>query len=374
MRSLRIVTADFAALGEIGGYTSLRLTRRHYGVGEFELHLAMAAAFAGELAIDRMLIPAGAPHKAMLIESLVRQEAKGEITVKGCTLDGLAKRRLAVPPPSAGNTFGWDRVSGDAETVIKHFAANNLSAPPETKRAMPNLVIAPNLHRGRDMPGQARFEQLDALLQGLAEYADMGWGIAPDFAGNRLVFDVTPGRDLAVGNASGAHVILSLAMGNLSEITHTLDAASLRNTAYVGGQGEDELRLILAVGGREVSGNNTPDDHCAGLARRETWIDGGSLELPAELVTAARRKLADTETKHTMQGAVLRHGAFQYERDFDLGDRVTLQASAGRLDARVIEARETYERDKPPGIELVFGEAPATLAAAIKEINNQIVR
>jgi len=369
MKSLRVMTPGFEPLGEIARYTSLTITRRHFGVGEFQMTVPRGAAFARELAIDRMLIPVGAPHKALLIESLAYSEAKDEITAKGCTLDGITKRRLAVPPPTADDTFGWDRIPEPglpdvpAETVLKHFARNNLAEPPDAKRAVPGLAVAPDLGRGIAMRGQARFDALDALLKSLAEYADLGWTITPDFQGKRLVFDVSPGRDLAVGNPGATHVILSLGVGNVSEMTHTLDAASLRNTAYVGGSGEDEERLILAVG-----------EGFEGLSRRETWVDGGSVDLPEELVAVGQRKLTQSEVKNTMQGAVLRHGAFRYERDYNLGDRVTLQGSTGRLDARVIEARETYEPGKPDGVQLVFGEAPVTLATIIRGMQNETVR
>jgi len=354
---------DFEAKGEIAGYASLSITRRHYGVGEFQLVIPVDAPHTGELAIDRMLIPSEEPHKALLIESLVYEEAKAEITVRGCTLDGIVKRRLAVPPPTSESTFGWDRVIGDAETVVKHFAENNLTAPPDTKRAIHNLVIAPNQNLGIQMPGQARFEALDVLLKGLAEYADMGWTIMPDIQQKQLVFDVVPGRDLTVGNPGQTHVIISLGMGNTGEMTHTLDASTLRNTAYVGGQGEDEERLILSVG-----------DGAEGLARRETWVDGGSLDFPDELITTGQRRLSQTEVKNTIQGAMQRHGVFQYGRDFDLGDRVTLLSQTGRLDARVIEAQEVYEKGKADAISLTFGDAPVTLASVIKGIQNQIVR
>jgi len=369
MRSLRIVTPGFKLLGEIAGHTSLTITRRHYGVGEFQLSVPWGAAHAEALAIDCMLAPDGEPHKTLLIEGLVYEESKAAITVRGCTLDGIAKRRLAVPPPAADGTFGWDRVpvpgalDVPAETVLKHFARNNLADPPDQGRAVPYMAIAPDLGRGISMRGQARFEQLDALLHGLAEYADMGWTIAPDFAEKRFVFDVVPGRDLAVGNPGATHVILSAKMGNVSEMAHTLDAASLRNTAYVGGNGEDELRLILAVG-----------DGFEGLARRETWVDGGNLEMPEELVSAGKRRLTGTDIKNTMHGTALIHGAFQYGRDFDLGDRVTLLSRTGRLDARVIEARELYEAGKPDAIQLTFGEAPITLASVVRGMQGEVRR
>lgn len=363
MQSLRIMTPDFEALGELARFSSLQITRRHYGTGEFELHLSDRAPHLQHLAIDRLLVQDDAPHKTMVIESLAYEMGKRQITVRGCTLDGLTKRRLVVPPAEADGSFGWDRITADAETALRHFVANNLAMPPDGKRALPGLVLAENQHRGMVVPWQGRFEQLDALLRDLAEYADLGWTITPDMDSKQLLFAVVPGRDLQAGNGGEAHVIISLAMGNASEIKQTLDAASLKNTAYVGGQGEDELRLILAVG----TGNT-------GLARRECWVDGGSLDMPDELERAGQRKLTQTETKNTLQATVMDRGVFRYERDWDLGDRVTLEGAPGRADARVIEVRETYETGKARQISATFGDAPVTLIGALREIKNTVVR
>ncbi len=364
MRSLRIAGFDFSLLGELAGYTSLQITRRHFGTGDFELHVPAGLPYAAQLALDRLLIPADEPQKAMLIESLVTEEAKDEIVAKGCTLDGIARGRLVVPPPSADDSYGWDRITADAESVFQHYAAMNLVSPSDPKRAVPGMALAPNQHRG--MPGvawQGRFEALDALLKELGEYTDLGWAITPDLRERTLIFDVAPGRDLRAGNPGGSHVIFSLGMGNAADVKRTLDRSSLRNTAYVGGQGEDEQRLILAVG-----------EEFEGLARRETWVDGGSVELPGELVTLGRRKLAQSAAKDTLQASVIQHGAFLYGRDWDLGDLVTLQALAGRMDARVIEVRETYERDKPLQLAATFGDAPATLTGTLREMQNTTVR
>jgi len=372
-----VLTPDFEAFGEIAGYTSLVLTRRHFDAGEFELHVPARAPGAADIGVDTLLVPVGAPEKAMMVESLTYEEAKAELTLRGCTLDGLAKRRLAVPPPASDQTFGWDRVVGDAETVFKHYARNNLTEPADPNRGIPRLILAENLHRGpASVAWQARFEALDALLKSLAEFTGLGWRIAADLERKLLVFDVAPGRDLAVGNAQsdGAHAMVSLQMGNAGEMKYMMDAASMRNVAYVGGQGEDEHRLILSVNGERQAGDDGGYEPHKGLKRREAWVEGGSLELPEELVRAGARKLSQTEAKTTIQGNLLQHGAFQYGRDFDLGDRVTLKTRMGRLDARAIEVRETYARDRPVQLDITFGDAPATVTGVIGDLQNTAIR
>lgn len=357
MRALRVLTMDFEPRGEIAAHTSLSITRRFYGVGEFELRLPARAAGASGLELDVMLVPVGAPDKTVLVESITLDQRPAELVLRGCTLDGLVRRRLAVPPPASASSYGWDRAAGDAESVFQHYARVNLTEPSDPKRKIPRLVLAENRHRGMaGVAWQARFEPLDALLRDLGEHTGMGFWIRPDFERKELVFDVAEGRRDAA--------LLALSMGNAGSMRRTLDAAALRNTAYVGGQGEDENRLILAVG-----------EGFEGLARRETWVDGGSIELPEELVTAGRRRLRDAPLKNTIQTEVLPRGAFQFGRDFDVGDWVLLETPDGaRVSAPMIQARETYSRDRPPQIDAVFGDPVADLAGVIGELKNGAVR
>lgn len=373
MKALRIMTPGFELKGEITGYTSLQLTRRHFGTGAFTLVVPARNAQVMGIEFDDVLFSPAEPHKAMLVEGMKINEGQGEVVITGCTLDGLTRRRVCVPPvsgqnPDGSNSFGWDRIIADAETVFHHFMNNNLINPKDDPaRAMQELTLAVNLHRGMaNVPWQARFDSLAELLERLGEFTDMGWDIRPDFDVRRFVFDVRPGRDLAVGNLGVSHVLFSLKNGVAVTIEHQIGTVKQRNIAYAGGHGDDEERLILQAG--EV---------VAGIMRREMWIDGGSIDLAPELTTHALRKLAENGPENVIKCEVRAAGAFKYGRDWDLGDRITVLSPTGRLDARITETQEVYERGKPEQIKFVTGGRNGgvpTLDGAFRKIANTIAR
>lgn len=96
MQSIILMDAECVKQGELAQFQSLRLERSYYGVGSFELTTDPKAACALSIVPDVILFPAGAPEKAMLAEEITW--TRGRVTVKGCMLKGLAKRRIAVAP------------------------------------------------------------------------------------------------------------------------------------------------------------------------------------------------------------------------------------------------------------------------------------
>lgn len=361
---LHVIDTDFRLYAEVVRYASLRLKLRHYDTGEFELHLHPGEAGAAALLENRVILPLGHPEKAMLIKKVVRTEGKDELTVSGRTLDGLTRQRIALPPKTTESTFGWDRIVGDAETVLKHYAQVNMTAPEEEVRRFHFLDLEENLHRGMaNLPWQARFDELDALLGKIAKYADIGWDIVPDMAARRFVFRVRPGRDLTQGNRQGRRVVVSAAMGNLSRLVYTRDITGAKNQLYVGGAGEDEQRLILAVG-----------EAASGLARHEGWADAGSIDSAVDLQEEGRHRIQDLRPTIGLDCDVLPFGAMQYGRDWRLGDKVTVIGERAAMDARVTEVQELYEADKPVRLDVTFADPPQGIVDIIRGLQHQTVR
>lgn len=349
---------------EIVQYTSLRIRRRHYETGEFELHIHPREVGAGALLKNRIIAPVGSSEKAMLIKKVVESEGADDLVVTGRTLDGLTKQRIAIPPASSDGTFGWDRITSDAESVLKHYAEVNMTAPSEAARHFDFMTLETNQHRGMpNLPWQARFDKLDELLGKIAKYADLGWDIVPDSTLKQFVFRVVPGRDLTKNNTAGKRVVFSADLGNVSGSTYTDDLSGMCNVAYVGGAGEDEQRLILSVG-----------EGAQGLDRAEMWVDAGSIDNAPDLIAEGHHKLKDHQPVQTLDGTVEPFGAMQYRRDWDLGDLVTVAARRRTMDVRITEIQEVYEPTKPLSLDVTFGDPQRGIVDVIKEIQQQSVR
>jgi hypothetical protein len=352
--TIQLMTLDFTKLAEIAQYESLQITRSFLGTGSFSLTLHPDAKGAEALSPGALLLLDN--RKAFLIED-VQALSRGTLTVKGCMLKGLAKRRVCVPPLAAGareyRNFGWDRFTGSAEAAYLHYAAGNLISPDDESRAIQNLVAAESLDRGETLPWQARFDRLDALFQAIGERTGLGWDIVPDFTRKKFVFTAWQGMDRTAG---GALCLISEANGNAADVQYRQILSGSATTAYVGGAGEDEERFILCGGG-----------DAQGVSRRELWADAGSIEDPGQLLLYAQNKLLENGVKTTVSAAMIDSGACRYARDYDVGDTVLVAGRFGSAAVRISEITETYENGAR-ALAANFGDAPVTVNTLLKQL------
>lgn len=290
------------------------------------------------------------------------QDDKGieTLVVRGPTLGGVLDRRVTV-------TDNYDRIRGPAETVLKHYIDNHLvngtyATGIYAARQIPFFALAPDQQRGKETPWQSRFDPLGQVIQEIAEWCDIGWLVRLDFVARKWVFDVMEGRNLTTGQRELPPVIFSHEYDNIQSQQYVDSHLQYKNVGYAGGKGEDEERLIQMVG-------NT-----SGLDRREVFMDCSSAEDAVELTDMGERKLAEYKRIQTYNGMILNTGSFVYEKDWDLGDTVTLQNRKWglTLNSRITEVKEIYEPASK--IEIALGNEIPTITKYVKSLRSDVKR
>lgn len=356
--SVRILDRDFNLLGEIDDYESLQLTRRFYRAGEFELHIALHKQHVDKLQKENIIVIDNKGHKSGIIQyRQIGQDDKGieTLIVKGSTLGGALDRRVTV-------TDNFDRVRGPAETVMKHYVNNHLINSSVVARRVPFFANATNQGRGKETPWQTRFEPLNVVIQEIAEWCDIGWFVSLDYTSRKWLFDVLEGRNLTAGQSVLPPVIFSHDFDNIESQSFVDSDQQYKNIGYAGGQGEYEDRLIQMVG----SGS--------GLDRREVFLDCSSAEDAAELVEMGNQKLSEQKRIITFNGRILDTRSFIFEKDWDLGDIVTVQNKNWglTLDSRITEVKEIFEPESK--IEVSLGDEIPTITQFVKQLKNNVKR
>ncbi|CAG7841148.1 hypothetical protein CLOHAE12215_02572 [Clostridium haemolyticum] len=286
------------------------------------------------------------------------EDSKEQLLVKGSTLKGILKRRITIPQTSQA----YDRAVGSQETIIKQFINNNVVAPTDKDRIISNLIIAKDKKRGAQDAWRTRYENLADKIQEIAEYSKLGWDITLDTSNNKFVFDVIQGRNLISEQEENPPVIFSVDFDNIKNKHFIKSLLNFKNVGYAGGKGKDEERLIQMLG------------NAKGLSRRETFIDCSQAEDIKELKSMGEHKLQDFKTIQTFEAAVIPYGSFIYQKDWDLGDTVTvLDRKWGViLNTRITEVKEIYEINGL-NLEVVFGDHVPTLLDNIKRISKKII-
>src|SRR5690625_394420 len=396
MQPIRVYSPSLDLLQETDNYQSLQFERSHFGVGEFEIHINMHLHGAESFEKGNFIVLDKQAHKAGIIMTKeVALDVSGKATenfmLTGYTLDGLMSRRITVPPVHTSH----DRRQGNAELVLKHYVQNNFIDPVDPNRQMPMLEIAPVLNRGSQIKWESRYKNVAEELENIGQISNLGWTVYADIPRKKFVFDVVEGKDLTQENADGNHpVFFSPDFLTVESQNFVNSDQELRNVGYVGGQGEGVDRKIMELGktsgidrieefidARDV-GTDEEDEETGETTEltpeeiEEQLIERGInkmremqtvLSFEAEILTPITRKSYERDGDNVRE-KITQVTPFEYEVDFDLGDRVdAFNRSWGvTMKAPIVATREIHELGGYR-LEATFGENRPTLITKIQQ-------
>lgn len=396
---MRIYDRYLNLLTETDIYESLKFTRKFHSVGDFELTVNKYLQGAEHVKKGN-LIALESPNKVGIILSreIALDESGKEsenIVATGTTLCGIMDRRITVPPEGKSH----DRKTSDAETVMKHYVEANFLNPVDPDRKMPNFMIAPNRGRGAKVEWESRYKNVAEELEKISLESGLGWEVHADFDNKRFIFDVVESQDLTQGNPKGNQpVFFSPDFENVKSMGFMDSDLDLRNYGYVGGQGEGEERKIIELG--DVKGWNRfetfVDARDIGTEDEESEEELTEEEIEEMLIKRGESKMREMESVFSLEAEIItpithttfeyehfgyRSPAqpmggkvpkkqmitpFQYERDFNLGDRVEIRNKSWglTLSTPIVEITETHEGNSF-NIDAVFGEDKPTLISKL---------
>lgn len=375
---------NFDLLGEIDDYESLQLIRSWHGIGHIELRINRYKQHADKLNRGCIIFPHDYLNKGYVIRHKeIELDEQGKISenwiIRAMSLKDWIAQRITYPPSHTA----YDNKNGNARSVMHHYVNNNIINPADVNRQMQDIVLSDNLNRGPNVSWQSRFKNLAEELEKISIQSGLGWNIDIDYVAEKYVFKVLEGRDLTTGQSNLPPVIFSPEFDSLGQLTYVESQLDYKNYAVVGGQGEGVDRRIV------MSENDV-----SGFERYELFVDARDVEeetdddppqpipvpqIEERLQNRGNQKLAEHEQEIYMEGQALTKSPFEYEKDYDLGDMVTLQNKDWNvtMDARITEVTEIYE---PSGqkIELTFGNDRPTLIDKIKQeiggINQELTK
>lgn len=385
MNCIEIINTDFELLGIITNYESLICIWNYYECGTFELTINKNKANTNKLKKDNMLIVNKRDDKILLIDKVVTSTDKNSKTMKitGTCIKGVTKRRIIA-------TNGYDRVSEDyAENIQKHYLKKHLVESyydniRTSERDISWIKIAPSQNRGIKTVWQARLTNLHDEEKHISEDTGLGWYGYLSRTEKCIYFDSIKGTDRTInqsenpnthkflstltheelqaytheqlqGTIKHPYIIFSEKKKNLLEGKTTDDNSNYKNVGYVAGKGENEDRLITVLG------------TATGFDRREVLIDLNNIEDIDELNTEGQKKLDTYKIIQSIEGKVYQIPNMEWEKDYFLGDLVTLESDGIYEDKRIIQAKEIYERNNKI-VELGFGDKVPSLGEEIKRI------
>lgn len=336
---IRIYDPEMDFQGIIENQRSLLWDRRYNESGSFELHAPITPYNVSLLQIGNLVWKKGSVDAGVIEERHIEEDYDGnEITVSGRFLTAYMDRRLVRP------TYNF---YGRAEVGMRLLLLG--------------VVPIPHVQLGvlNDFPEaigfQATYKKLLSLEMKIAKQHQFGFRFRPDFTAKTITFEVYKGVDRSMGQSDRARVIFSEEYSNLNRAVYEENDQVYSNVCYVGGRGEGDQRVFVTVG----------DDTLTGLERREVFINGSDISdqglTDEEYLEALRQrgynKLAENAYYNSVECEAIPYGNFEYLRDYDLGDIVTIKKEGWEIaqNLRLSGITEIYENGTQK-ISPIFGE------------------
>lgn len=382
---IEIINTNFELLGIITDFESLICIWNYYECGTFELTINKNKKNTSKLVKDNMIIVNKDDHKVLLIDKVIETNGKTSKTLKvsGTCIKGITKRRIIA-------TNNYDRVTlTEAENIQKHYIKNHIiesyyDTIRTPERDISWLEIAPTQNRGIKTVWQARLTNLHDEEKHISEDTGLGWEGYLDRTRKKIIFDSLKGTDRTInqsenpethamlskmthqelqaythkqlmGDIKHPYIIFSEKKKNLLEGKVTDDNTNYKNVGYACGKGENENRLITVIG------NTT------GFNRREIYIDLSNIDDATELITEGQKKLDTYKMVQSIEGKIYQIPNMEYGKDWFLGDIVSIEADGIYTDKRIIQVKETFERNNKQ-LTVGFGDKVPSLGEEIKRI------
>lgn len=325
---VRVYDRNLMRKGTIEDQTSLLWTRKYFEPGDFELHVPLTGKNI-QLLTEGNVIAYKGSVEAGTVEEIEYADShdKKEIIVKGRFLSSYLDRRLI------RSTVNF---SGKVEVAMRQLVSG--------VTPIPLLVLG-------DLKGYTPTVRFQATMKNLLDYekklsssSNLGFRCRPDFDRKKIIFEVYQGIDRTIDQNIAHRVTFSDEYENLKSADYVYNSQIYKTLAVVGGQGEGADRVYVEVGGG------------SGLDLREVFVDAKDISqdnlTDAEYKEALRQRGLETLAKdalsHSLTSETQPDVNFQYKKDYDLGDIVTIQKTSWGLKTyqRITEIQEVYENKK----------------------------
>ena len=314
------ILSGFQIIGMTDTYKSVIWNEQYYGLGDLQLIVSATPENLAQFKTGRYLvrddcITANGFKNVMIIENIqisFSVENGLLMTITGKSLKNLLSRRIV-----------WQQItnSGELEDTIRQVINDNVITPSNEQRAIANFVLGNEQGFTETADIQLLGENIAEWLQTVCETNAYGWKI--DIINNKYVFTLYKGTDRTVNQSTVTPVIFSKDFDNLITADNKSSIETYKNSALVIGEERNGEKVTVGIG------------DATDLNRYETKIDGSSITsnggviIPPQydelLIGYGTEELGKLKTQNTVEATIDPNGIYKLNRDYFLGDLVTLE-------------------------------------------------
>lgn len=331
-KQVKVYNIDLQRLGVIDVYRSLIWTRKYKEAGTVEFHAALNSRNLALLQKGNILTMTGSVESA-IVEGMAADDYSNEITATGRMLSaGLSRRGIKTVVNISNATYEA------AMRKLVDVSAISVTNP------LPHLLLGEEKGLGNAVTLQVSYKDLYTYLTKLSACSNLGFRVRADYKEKLMYFEVYEGKDHSKNQTGNKRVVFSEVYRNINKATFTTNDQTYKTHAVVFGDGEGTARTVMEA---------TVDETAEGWQRRELMVDARDIsrddlttaQYQAALMQRGAEKLAECGIIECLEAVTLPFVNFEYKKDYDLGDIVTVNKKAWGLevDKRITEIQEIYE-------------------------------
>lgn len=341
---LRIFNSDMDMLGIVENAYSIQWIRNYTSCGTFEIHTPIDTNTLKLIKLDNLIWIQGKKECGVIEGITIEQSASAQnVKIVGRFAESYFSRRLIK------NTFNFN---GKVEEVMRQLV---------TLADLPRVKLGALNGYTEKVQFQATYKNTLTYLEKLAQSANIGFRLVPDFDAKTWTFETFKGVDRSETQRDRPRVIFSQYNGDISKAEYTANNQNYYNVCYVGGQGEGSAREVVIYG----------DDSLTGLNRRETFINGSDIskdnltdtDYRNALLQRGASNLKEKMLVQSLEKEDMQYGNYTYPSDYDVGDIITNRLEHWNISSndRVTSVKEVYEHGRMAAVPTLGTPLPSTI-------------
>jgi hypothetical protein len=191
-------------------------------------------------------------------------------------------------------------------------------------------------------------QDLSTFIKSQCEVFDLGYQLLRNYDQSQLYFEIYSGNDRTTGQSALSPVVFAPELDNLTNTRELMTTADEKNVAYV--FNDQGFEVVYADG---------TDPNISGLDRKVLMVKSENLDgtptgaqITAFLIQRGKEELAKHRPFGAFDGEIDQNSAYQYGRDYYLGDLVEVRNTDGatnkmRVTEQIFSSNADGDRSYP---------------------------
>lgn len=361
---LYVLDESYTMLGMLSSPTAFSYIERVRSKSEFAVYLPMDERNAELVKEDNLILFDSKKGIAGVIAHIYKNVDDSGVTkleVTGSLCDEYMYRRIC---------WGIYSKSGYASDIIAGMIDSQITNPDKPERAIKDFVMRESRDiKGAEITYQSTGGNVGDNVDSICTTNGFCRRARLDYSAKKIYLELYNGVDRTVTQKTVPPCVFSQKFENILSSTYDKNLIDYKNAALAAGEGEGAARIYVE-----------PQSQFSGKKRREVFIDArtvssqqsdGTILSPEEyksvLLQKANETLGGYRLVENFDCVVNTQGNIQYEKDYFLGDKVTIvDVELGiEVDAEITEVEKAWDSNGLT-IFITFGFGSLTLSEKLK--------